>query len=328
MGFDGQPHGGFYTQDDVREIVAYARARFVTIVPRSRCRGIPGGIAAIRSSATAATPFRVDLLGGGQNILNPADPTIQFAQTFSRSDGLFPGPWIHTGGDEAPKAQWKGSPLAQARIRGARLEGREALQGLLHAPHGRVPHVARAPADRLGRDPRGRVGAQCGRDVLARRGRRHRGGPGRARRGHGAGVHIPTSIIISRPTRPASRSQSGLPAARTGYAFEPVPPPDSSGGAVRARGPGTNCGPEYIPDPKRAEYMVYPEPAPSPRVLWTPREQRNYADFSRRLATHLERLAGTGCELPADGELSCETRPEGLAVRSRRPVIARDQIKG
>src|SRR6266481_4731221 len=68
--------------------------------------------------------------GVDQNILNPDDATIQFAQNvLTEVMGLFPGPWIHTGGDEAPKAQWKASPLAQARIRELGLKDEEALQG-------------------------------------------------------------------------------------------------------------------------------------------------------------------------------------------------------
>src|SRR2546422_9769317 len=129
--FDGQPHGGFYTQDDVREIVAYAGARFVTIVPEIE---MPGH----SQAAIAAYPElgnRGDTLpvwtrwGVDANILNPGDPTIQFEQNvLTEVMALFPGRWIHIGGDEAPKTQWKASPLAQARIRELGLKDEDELQ--------------------------------------------------------------------------------------------------------------------------------------------------------------------------------------------------------
>src|SRR5205809_3761980 len=108
--FDGQPHGGFYTQDDVREIVAYARARFVTVVPEIE---MPGH----SQAAIAAYPElgnRGDTLpvwtrwGVDENILNPGDATIQFEQNvLTEVMALFPDRWVHVGGDEAPKTQWK-----------------------------------------------------------------------------------------------------------------------------------------------------------------------------------------------------------------------------
>jgi len=130
--FDGQPHGGFYTQDDIAEIVAYARARFVTLVPEIEMPGhSQAAIAAYPELGNTSdtlpvfTAWGVDL-----NILNPGDATIAFEQNvLTEVMRLFPGLWVHTGGDEAPKAQWKASPLAQARIRELGLKDEEALQG-------------------------------------------------------------------------------------------------------------------------------------------------------------------------------------------------------
>src|SRR5881392_2421479 len=129
--FDGQSHGGFYTQDDIREIVAYARARFVTFVPEIE---MPGH----SQAAIAAYPElgnRGDTLpvwtrwGVDENILNPGDATIQFEQNvLTEVMALFPGRWIHIGGDEAPKTQWKASPLAQARMRQLGLKSEDELQ--------------------------------------------------------------------------------------------------------------------------------------------------------------------------------------------------------
>src|SRR6266566_2296507 len=129
--FDGRPHGGFYTQDDVREIVAYALARFVTIVPEIE---MPGH----SQAAIAAYPElgnRGDTLpvwtrwGVDENILNPGDATIQFEENVSTEfTGLCHGRCESNGRDTAPKTQWKASPLAQTRIRELGLKSEDELQ--------------------------------------------------------------------------------------------------------------------------------------------------------------------------------------------------------
>src|SRR2546423_1657682 len=129
--FDGQPHGGFYTQDDIREIVAYARARFVTIVPEIEMPGhSQAAIAAYPELGNRGDTLAVwTAWGVDENILNPGDATVRFYQNvLTEVMALFPGRWIHIGGDEAPKTQWKASPLAQARIRELGLKDEDELQ--------------------------------------------------------------------------------------------------------------------------------------------------------------------------------------------------------
>ncbi len=129
--FDGQSHGGFYTQDDIREIVAYARARFVTIVPEIEMPGhSQAAIAAYPELGNRGDTLAVwTAWGVDENILNPADATIQFEQNvLTEVMALFPDRWIHVGGDEAPKTQWKASPLAQTRIRELGLKSEDELQ--------------------------------------------------------------------------------------------------------------------------------------------------------------------------------------------------------
>src|SRR2546422_7768248 len=118
--FDGRPHGGFYTQDDVREIVAYAGARFVTIVPEIEMPGhSQAAIAAYPELGNTGSAIPVwTSWGVDQNILNPGDATVRFYQNvLTEVMGLFPGRWIHIGGDEAPKTQWQatGPPAAPSR---------------------------------------------------------------------------------------------------------------------------------------------------------------------------------------------------------------------
>jgi hexosaminidase len=292
--FDGQPHGGFYTQDDVREIVAYARTRFVTIVPEIE---MPGH----SQAAIAAYPElgnRSDTLpvwtawGVDQNILNPGDATIQFAQNvLTEVMGLFPGPWIHTGGDEAPKAQWRASPLAQARIRELGLKDEEALQGYFTR---RMDEFLTSHGRRLiGWDEILEGGLAPNAVVMSWRG--VDGGIAAAQAGHDVvmapGSHTYFDHYQSADTAREPLAIGGFLPLDTVYAFEPVPPALTAGEARYVLGAQGQLWTEYIPDPKRAEYMVFPRLCALAEVLWTPREARDYTDFTRRLATHLERLA-------------------------------------
>jgi len=134
--YDRIPHGGFYTQDDVREVVAYAKARFITVVPEIEMPGhAQAAIAAYPWLGNTGQPLEVlTHWGVDENIMNPSDSAIQFMQdVLTEVLALFPSHWIHTGGDEAPKPQWQASPVAQARIRQLGLHSENELQSWLTA---------------------------------------------------------------------------------------------------------------------------------------------------------------------------------------------------
>src|SRR6185437_7418544 len=129
--FDHTRHGGFYTQDDVREIVAYAADRFITVVPEIEMPGhAQAAIAAYPALGNFGDTIKPwTMWGVSKYILNPSDTTIRFMEdVLTEVMQLFPGPYIHTGGDEAPKDQWKASPLAQERIHELGLQDENALQ--------------------------------------------------------------------------------------------------------------------------------------------------------------------------------------------------------
>jgi len=205
--------------------------------------------------------------------------------------GLFPSPWIHTGGDEAPKEQWKASPLAQARIRELGLRDEEALQGYFTR---RMDEFLTSHGRRLvGWDEILEGGLAPNAVVMSWRG--VDGGIAAARAGHDVvmapGSHTYFDHYQSADTAAEPLAIGGFLPLDTVYAFEPVPPALTVGEARYVLGAQGQLWTEYIPDPKRAEYMVFPRLCALAEVLWTPREQRDYVDFTRRLATHLERLA-------------------------------------
>lgn len=292
--FDGQPHGGFYTQDDIAELVAYAQARFVTLVPEIEMPGhSQAAIAAYpelgnrRDTIPVWTAWGVD-----ENILNPGDPTIQFEQyVLTEVMALFPGRWIHIGGDEAPKTQWKASPLAQTRIRELGLKDEDELQSYFTR---RMDAFLTARGRTLiGWDEILQGGLAPNAVVMSWRG--IEGGIAAARAGHDVvmapGSHTYFDHYQSADTANEPLAIGGFLPLDTVYAYEPIPAALTPEEARHVLGAQGQLWSEYIPDPKRAEYMGFPRACALAEVLWTPREQKDYADFRRRLAAHLERLA-------------------------------------
>jgi hexosaminidase len=292
--FDGQPHGGFYTQDDIAEIVAYAQARFVTLVPEIEMPGhSQAAIAAYpelgntRDTVPVWTAWGVD-----ENIVNPGDETIRFEQrVLTEVMALFPGRWVHIGGDEAPKTQWKASPLAQARIRELGLKDEDELQS--HFTRQMDEFLTARGRTLVGWDEILEGGLAPNAVVMSWRG--VEGGIAAARAGHDVvmapGSHTYFDHYQSADTAAEPLAIGGFLPLDTVYAYEPVPAALTPEEARRVLGAQGQLWSEYIPDPKRAEYMAFPRACALAEVLWTPRDEKDYADFLRRLVPHLARLA-------------------------------------
>lgn len=273
--WDETPHGGYYTQDDIREIVAYAAERHIRVVPEI---DIPGHSQAAISAYpelgntdvvdTAALSVW-DTWGVNPNVLAPSDHTLRFFEgVFEELLELFPAevsPFVHVGGDECPKDQWKQSPAAQARIRELGLADEDELQSwfIRHfdswlTARGRMAH-------RLGRDPGGRSRRGCGRLLVARVRGRHRGRRGRARRGDvpgAAGVPGPPSARRSRRAdahRVRPHAGGRLPLrTRTASTL-------SEEAARHVLGTQANVWTEVMQNRARVDYQVFPASRPSPR---------------------------------------------------------------
>jgi hexosaminidase len=291
--FDGQRHGGYYTQDDIREIVAYARARFINVVPEIEMPGhAQAAIAAYPELGNTGARLAVMTIWGvSENILNPEERTIAFMQdVLSEVLELFPGPFIHIGGDEAVKIQWKTSPRAQARMRELGLRDEEELQSwFIH----RMDEFLTARGRRLvGWDEILEGGLAPNATVMSWRG--ISGGVTAARAGHDV-VMAPGSHTYFDHYQ--SENRAGEPLAIGGftpiekvYAFDPMP--DSLEPQFRRHilGAQAQVWTEYIKTPKQVEYMAFPRMSALAEALWTPVERKDYADFSGRILPHLERL--------------------------------------
>lgn len=292
--FDGRPHGGFYTQDDIRELVAYARDRFVTIVPEIEMPGhSQAAIAAYPELGNTGAALPVFTAWGvDPNILNPSDETIRFEQNvLTEVMALFPGRWIHIGGDEAPKMQWKASALAQARIRELGLKDEDELQSYFTR---RMDEYLTAHGRSLiGWDEILQGGLAPNATVMSWRG--IEGGIAAARAHHDV-VMTPTGYTYfdyyqSSDTTTEPPAIGGFLPLDSVYAYEPVPAVLGAAEARYVLGAQGQLWTEYMAEPKQVEYMAFPRLCALAEVVWTPREERNFTDFRSRLDTHLRRLA-------------------------------------
>jgi hexosaminidase len=228
--------------------------------------------------------------GVSPNILNAEPRTIAFMQdVLSEVLELFPSRFIHVGGDEAVKTQWKDSPRAQARIRELGLRNEEELQSWFIR---QMDAYLTARGRRLvGWDEILEGGLAPGATVMSWRG--VRGGIAAARAGHDV-VMTPTTHTYfdyhqsqNRETDPPIGNLLPLDSV---YAYEPIPAGLEPQYTKHVLGTQGQLWTEYMPTPRQVEYMAFPRMTALAEVAWSPREGKNFADFRRRLDVHLRRL--------------------------------------
>ncbi len=279
-------YGGYYTQDDVREVVAYARERFVTVVPEIEMPGHSvATLAAYPEYSCTGGPFTVRTGGYWPNVdilCAGNDSTFTFLQNvLTEVVDLFPSPFVHIGGDEADKTNWKKCPKCQARIKAEGLKDEEELQSYFIR---RVEKILNAKGKRLiGWDEILQGGLAPNATVMSWRGME--GGVTAARANHDV-VMTPTSYCYF----DYYQAKSGEPPAIGGflpldtvYSFEPMPAglaPEQQKHILGAQG---NLWTEFVPTPSQAEYMVLPRMSALAEVVWTKPELKDYDDFLARL---------------------------------------------
>ena len=291
--FDGVRHGGFYTQDDVREIVEYARRRYVTVVPEIEMPGhSQAAIAAYPELGTTDKQLEVlTYWGGCENILNVNDSTIVFMQdVLTEVLGLFDSEFIHIGGDEVAKKQWEESGEIQARMKELGLKDERELQSYFIK---RIDSFLTSKGRRLvGWDEILEGGLAGGATVMSWRGQK--GGIAAARAGHDV-VMAPTVFTYfdyyqGEPENEPLAIGGFLPLSKV-YSYDPIPKELTAEQARHILGAQGQVWTEYIGTAKKAEYMAYPRGCALSEVVWTPLEKKDYGDFLSRLEIHLKRLA-------------------------------------
>jgi hexosaminidase len=291
--YDATSHGGFYTQEDAREIVAYARARFITVVPEIE---MPGhALAAIAAYPTLG--ITSDTLEVGRrwgvypDILNADSTTVAFMQdVLTEVMEIFPSEFIHLGGDEADKAKWRTSPRIAARIQELGVKDEHELQSWFIR---QMDAFLTARGRRLvGWDEILEGGLAPNATVMSWRG--IRGGLEAARAGHDVVMapnsHTYLDYYQSQNTAAEPLAIGGfLPLERV-YSYDPMPAELEPQFRKHVLGAQAQLWTEYMEGPKKVEYMAYPRLTALAEAVWTPAERKNYADYRARLDVHLRRL--------------------------------------
>ncbi|MFG2593416.1 beta-N-acetylhexosaminidase [Streptomyces sp. NPDC048438] len=327
--WDETPHGGFYTQDDIREIVAYAAERHIRVVPEI---DIPGHSQAAISAYPELGNTDVidtsalsvwDTWGVNPNVLAPTDNTLRFFEgVFEELLDLFPAeisPFIHVGGDECPKDQWKASPAAQARMAEAGLADEDELQSWF------IRHFDRWLTARgrrlIGWDEILEGGLAEGAAVSSWRG--YAGGIAAAEAGHDVVMCPEQQVYLDHRQDGGPDEPMPIGFVRTledVYRFEPVPPGLSEEAARHIMGTQANVWTEVMQNRDRVDYQVFPRLAAFAEVAWSrlpAPDERDFAGFERRMDTHYARLdaLGVGYRPPA-GPHPWQRRPGVLG----RPI--------
>lgn len=291
-------YGGFYTQEEIKEVVAYAAERYITVVPEIEMPAHVGSaLAAYPEYSCTGGPFTVPP-GGVWPITDiycaGKEETFTFLENvLTEVMELFPSPWIHVGGDEADKSEWRRCPDCQARIRNEGLQDEDELQSYFIR---RIEKFLNSQGRRLiGWDEILQGGLAPEAAVMSWQG--FEGGVAAAKSEHQAVMapvsHCYFNVYQGDPaTEPASFS--GLLTLKKVYSFEPVPPeltPEEAEYIIGAQG----ClWTEYVHDGERAEYMILPRLTALSEVVWSPRDSRNWDGFSERLPQMMERFDAMG----------------------------------
>ncbi len=295
---DQATYGGFYTQDDVREILAYAQERAVTVVPEIEMPGhCLAALAAYPELSCSGGPFTVP--PGGYwpiaDVFCPGnDAVFAFLEdVLGEVIDLFPSPYIHIGGDEVDKSAWKICPKCQARMKAEGLNNEEELQSWF------VKKIERFLNSKsrtlIGWDEILEGGLAPNAAVMSWRGME--GGMAAARAGHPV-VMTPTSHCYidyyqGDPALEPKAIGGFLPLGRV-YAFEPVPETLSAEEARFIVGAQANLWTEYIPSPEHAQYMLFPRLAAMAEAGWTEKGLRDWDGFLGRMTKQLRRYQNRG----------------------------------
>jgi hexosaminidase len=293
--YDGTPYGGFYTQDQIREVVAYAAARYVDVLPEIE---MPGHCLAALAShpelACTAGPFETATTWGVfEDVMCPSDTTFQFLDdVLAEVASLFPNPLVHVGGDEVPLDRWNASSVAQDAVAKAGLASTADLEAYFIRTVG-------ASLQAMGKSfvawDEAAAGAKIpGLTVMSWRDADT--GSDAARRGYQVIMTPTTSCYFDRPEATSTDdlpSAGGVLPLDGVYAFDPLPAgltPEQTALVLGAQG---NVWTEYIASPSRAEFMAFPRALALAEAVWSPQASRTYPDFLARLtgnAKHLDAL--------------------------------------
>lgn len=289
----GKRYGGFYTSADVREVLDYARERFITVVPEIDMPGHSrAALAAYPEYSCTGGPFTVSTRWGIHTDLFCAgnDKTFRFLEdVLAEVAAMFPGKYIHVGGDECPPFKWHRCPRCQARIKEKGLKDERELHGWFMRRI--ASYLERIGRKAIGWDEILEGGAPAGVTVQFWRGSEQAAEA--MRKGHRAIISTTgyTYLDYGLAVTPLSKV----------YSFEPLPPglPKALEGMML--GSEANMWAEFA-TPDNTDGKLFPRILALSEVLWTPKEKKNYDDFHTRLGTQYAVLQGLGVKYGGESE--------------------------
>jgi hexosaminidase len=290
--YDNQRYGGFYTQEQIKEVVEYAKTRFITIVPEIEMPGhAVAALTAYPEYSCTGGPFEVlTEWGVSDDVFCPGkDATFNFIQDIlSEVIDLFPGEYIHVGGDECPKVRWKHCPDCQNRMKAENLKNENELQSYFIK---RIEKFLNSKGKKLiGWDEILEGGLPERANVMSWRG--ESGGIQAASNGHNV-VMTPNNDCYfdhyqGKYNEPLSIG--GLTTLKDVYDYQPVPKNLDEKFRKHILGSQANLWAEYIPTSEHLEYMIFPRLCALVENLWTYENRHNYKDFLQRMDTEYLRL--------------------------------------
>lgn len=295
--YDGKPYGGFYTQEEVKDIIAYAKSRFITIIPEIEMPGHAlGALAAYPELSCSGGPFEVAKTWGVFNDVFCAgkEETFKFLEdVISEIAELFPSEYIHVGGDECPKTKWAKCKYCQKRIKDEGLKDEKELQSYFIK---RMEKFINSKGKKLiGWDEILEGGIAPEATVMSWRG--VEGGIEAAKQGHDV-IMSPTTFVYldyyqSEPAGEPLAIGGYLPLEKV-YSFDPKfdeLTPEQNRHILGLQG---NVWTEYIPAPDQLQYMTYPRMLAISEIGWTPSVKKDFEDFLARLEVQKARLDAMG----------------------------------
>jgi len=290
---DGTIYGGFYTQEQIREVVAYATSRFVDVMPEIEMPGHSvAALAAYPELSCTGGPFEVRSVWGVSEDVYCAgkEMTYEFVQdVLTEVIGLFPFKYLHIGGDECPKTRWEKCSDCQARMKSEELKGEMELQSYFIR---RVEKFLMANNRSLvGWDEILEGGLAPEATVMSWRG--VTGGIEAARQGHDV-IMSPNSHCYfdyyQGEAKIEPKAIGGFLPLEKVYSYEPIPDELSSEQAIHILGAQGNVWTEYIPTEKQVEYMALPRMSALAEVVWSPKAIRDYEKFTHRMIRQYQRF--------------------------------------
>ena len=298
--------GGYYTQDDIREILAYARQHYITVIPEIEMPSHSEEVlAAYPQLSCSGEPYKnSDFCVGNEE-------TFTFLENvLTEVMELFPSEYIHVGGDEAGKSAWKTCPKCQKRMKDEHLANVDELQSyLIH----RIEKFLNNHGRRLlGWDEILQGGIAPNATVMSWRG--EEGGIAAVTSGHHA-IMTPGAYCYLDSYQDAPYSQpeaiGGYLPLKKVYTYDPVPASLTAEQAKLVYGVQGNLWVEYIPTPEHVEYMIYPRILALAEVAWSAPERKSWSDFHTRALSAVTDLQKKGYH-PFDLSKEIGSRPESL----------------